>query len=208
MTTAGDVSFRPARRTDVADIATVQHDDPEPELVGLAGSRRRARALGQRLTRAEGVTNSTRPHTVAERDGELVGFLAYSIGPSTAIALSPSVVGAVVRSCGIRSVSFARRLPTRRRVAIEAPADTFYIAELHVHPDRRGEGLGSQLLRWAIDESSRQGIETMSLVTSIGNPAQRLYERHGFEVTRRRVDPSYEQMTGRPGRVLMVRTAT
>jgi ribosomal protein S18 acetylase RimI-like enzyme len=45
----------------------------------------------------------------------------------------------------------------------------------------------------------------MSLATTIGNPAQRLYERHGFEVTERRTDAGYERMTGRAGRVLMVR---
>jgi ribosomal protein S18 acetylase RimI-like enzyme len=197
---------RPAAAGDIAAIAAAQHTDPEPELVGLTGSVDRARALGSALTHAYGIESPDRPHVVVEVAGSVAGFLAWSRGSAQTGDLSGPVIWAAVKACGVHAPALAWRLRIRNRVIVHAPTDSFYIAELHLHPDHRGRGLGDALLTWAVAEASRLAMP-MSLATTIGNPAQRLYERNGFEVTERRTDPGYERMTGRAGRVLMVRSS-
>ena len=56
------------------------------------------------------------------------------------------------------------------------------IIDLALIPTRRGQGIGSQLLGEWLDRADAQGISTGLYVESY-NPAQRLYRRHGFEIT-------------------------
>lgn len=50
--------------------------------------------------------------------------------------------------------------------------------------DRRGEGLGSQLLRWAIAAADERGCHLIQLTTNATRPdAQRFYAELGFEAT-------------------------
>ncbi len=48
-------------------------------------------------------------------------------------------------------------------------------------PPYRGQGLGTRLVRAALDEAARRGFEAVSLSVSPPNPALRLYTRAGFE---------------------------
>jgi ribosomal protein S18 acetylase RimI-like enzyme len=50
-----------------------------------------------------------------------------------------------------------------------------------VRPEARGRGVGGLLLRALLAEAGRQGIVQVSLSVEADNPAQRLYERMGFE---------------------------
>jgi ribosomal protein S18 acetylase RimI-like enzyme len=99
-----------------------------------------------------------------------------------------------------------RRLPRlRARASVDLPIapDSFYIAELHVDPELRGQGIGGALLDWAEAEASREGATTMSLTTTLENPARHLYERKGFTVTATATSARYERYTGIAGRVRM-----
>lgn len=49
-----------------------------------------------------------------------------------------------------------------------------------VAPSARGQGLGGGLLRAALDEARRRGVERVSLSVETGNPAVHLYRRSGF----------------------------
>ena len=55
-----------------------------------------------------------------------------------------------------------------------------FITAWYVRRDRRRRGIGSKLLRKAIEEAIRKGA--VGIETSTTNPeARRLYERHGFK---------------------------
>lgn len=55
------------------------------------------------------------------------------------------------------------------------------IEDMVVHPQYRGKGAGSGLLRAAIDLAQVSGCTRITLLTDLTNtPAQRFYERHGF----------------------------
>jgi [ribosomal protein S18]-alanine N-acetyltransferase len=60
------------------------------------------------------------------------------------------------------------------------------LASLAVHPDWRRRGLGTVLLRQAIERARRGGARWLSLDVDLANlEARRLYRREGFGVVRR-----------------------
>lgn len=74
-----------------------------------------------------------------------------------------------------------------RQFPASAKGYGFYRADypelsIAVLPAWRGKGLGSQLLDALIARGRAQGTRGLSLSVSRGNPARRLYERHGFAV--------------------------
>ncbi|MFC6591580.1 GNAT family N-acetyltransferase [Deinococcus lacus] len=57
-----------------------------------------------------------------------------------------------------------------------------YLDALAVAPAARGQGVGRQLLAAAKAEAQARGLRGAALLVEPGNPAQRLYERAGFQV--------------------------
>jgi ribosomal protein S18 acetylase RimI-like enzyme len=51
-----------------------------------------------------------------------------------------------------------------------------------VVPSKRGHGIGDELLKALLAKARAAGYERLSLSVEPGNPARKLYERHGFEV--------------------------
>jgi ribosomal protein S18 acetylase RimI-like enzyme len=88
---------------------------------------------------------------------------------------------------------------------VETPAITgeLYLAEIHVHPERRGRGVGGRLLSWAEERGSELGFTRIWLTTGSGNPSRHLYERHGFQATASTRSRLYRRFTGNDGRVRM-----
>jgi len=55
------------------------------------------------------------------------------------------------------------------------------IEGVRVHADERGSGLGTQLIKWAVDESRRQDCQLVQLTSDqTRTDAHRFYERLGF----------------------------
>ncbi|GAB2770541.1 N-acetyltransferase family protein [Streptomyces sp. NPDC054796] len=58
------------------------------------------------------------------------------------------------------------------------------IEAVRVHTDARGDGLGTRLIEWAIEESRRQGCVLVQLTSDATRvDAHRFYERLGFEAS-------------------------
>jgi ribosomal protein S18 acetylase RimI-like enzyme len=51
-----------------------------------------------------------------------------------------------------------------------------------VVPSKRGHGIGDELLDSLLEKARAAGYKRISLSVEPGNPARKLYERHGFEV--------------------------
>jgi len=70
------------------------------------------------------------------------------------------------------------------------------LVDIALLPDRRGAGIGAALVRKLLDEAARTD-RPVSLHVTKNNPARRLYERLGFEIT---ADTGvYLRMEWRPG---------
>jgi len=58
------------------------------------------------------------------------------------------------------------------------------IEAVRIHADARGDGLGTRLVEWAIEESRRLGCRLVQLTSdSTRRDAHRFYERLGFEAS-------------------------
>lgn len=54
-----------------------------------------------------------------------------------------------------------------------------YVAEIEIHPDQQGQGLGTALLRAVLAQAAQDQVPTRLQVLR-SNPAQHLYQRLGF----------------------------
>ncbi len=55
------------------------------------------------------------------------------------------------------------------------------IESVHIRSDRRGEGLGSEMVRWAVERCRERGCAMVQLTSSaLRTDAHRFYERLGF----------------------------
>jgi [ribosomal protein S18]-alanine N-acetyltransferase len=57
-----------------------------------------------------------------------------------------------------------------------------YIQTILVHPDRRGQGIGSRLLEFAEQRILQESPNIFMCVSSFNHGARRLYERQGYKV--------------------------
>jgi GNAT superfamily N-acetyltransferase len=58
------------------------------------------------------------------------------------------------------------------------------VEAVRVRSDQRGNGLGAELVRWAVDTAREQGAALVQLTTDASRKdAHRFYERLGFEAT-------------------------
>lgn len=65
----------------------------------------------------------------------------------------------------------------------ETQAGEFYIDSIGVHPGQQGKGIGSEILRFLIDEYVHKGNKTLGLLVDKDNPqAKKLYLRLGFKI--------------------------
>jgi GNAT superfamily N-acetyltransferase len=106
----------------------------------------------------------TERQTARELDALLRGAI---IGPP--LPCSVQARAADGRLCGAALVNAA---------AGAAPAGGPWLSELFRDP--RVRGTGRALLRRALADASRDGLPTMGLVVTDGNPAEGLYREHGF----------------------------
>jgi GNAT superfamily N-acetyltransferase len=61
-------------------------------------------------------------------------------------------------------------------------ADRALIEAVRVRADRRSDGLGSTLIKWAVEEARRRGCGLVELTTDASRTgAHRFYDRLGFE---------------------------
>jgi ribosomal protein S18 acetylase RimI-like enzyme len=201
----GGLKFRKATRDDTERIAEIIHGAPGQETVRMCGSVDRARAMGHELVRIPGSAQGWDRSVVGELGGEVVVVLqaGQQVG---GIRVTPKLALQAIRILGpLDAIGLLPQVRAQSRANPRGPADAYYIAELHVHPQHRNRGIGAAALDHAEAEARHGGYTQMALSVTTVNPACRLYERHGFRVVETRSYPAYERYTGIPGRHLMVK---
>jgi ribosomal protein S18 acetylase RimI-like enzyme len=188
------VDIRPARSNDVDSMIGVMLTEPGVEQVAFMPSIDGAKRFFSVLWSAH-----LADFIVADDGGTVVGFAWCS---EHDVSLGEGARAAVSAWGMLGPVRLAARGWPRQLVETSLAAGTKLI-ELQAHPQRRGSGIGTALLTRIIDAN---GDRSLSLSTRSDNPARRLYERHGFVVTREKRHRAYERRTGSPGRITMVRS--
>src|SRR4051812_9741644 len=107
-------------------------------------------------------------------DGYRVAFAAVDADPAHFLAVAEVAGGEVVGTLHLTVLpGIARRGLTRALVE-----------SVHVRPDRRGQGVGGELMRWVIAEARARGCGVVQLTSNKARPdAHRFYERLGFEAS-------------------------
>nr|WP_237536022.1 GNAT family N-acetyltransferase [Streptomyces sp. SID3343] len=121
-----------------------------------------------------------------EEDGSVVGYGALSPGAGQR---RPTPLGPVLRearallgtNAALTFVGGYAKLQSL--VCAPLPADTAQLHSLVVDPALRGRGLGQQLVGRLEDGARRTGHRAVLLYCLEGNPAVRLYQRHGYRHT-------------------------
>lgn len=199
------ITFRRARHDETERIAEIMFGDPPQEAVRVCEGVERARRFCYMQVREPALDMGWERTVFAVLDDEPVTVLQAG-SQLGGMSITPALVWNTLRILGpmraYRSLPF---LFATRRVNAPAPEGSYHIGELHTHPDFRNRGLGKAALEYADVQARSEGCSTMSLVTTVINPARHLYERQGFKVVETRTDDVYERMTGIPGRNLMVK---
>ncbi|MGB0983953.1 MAG: GNAT family N-acetyltransferase [Saprospiraceae bacterium] len=77
-----------------------------------------------------------------------------------------------------KAVGFTQLFPIFSSVSMER---SYLLNDLYVLPECRGKQIGASLLRHAQAFIIKKGYKGLALETAIDNPAQKLYERLGWE---------------------------
>jgi ribosomal protein S18 acetylase RimI-like enzyme len=203
-----DVAIRRATADDLDHVVAILTEDPAPDLRAIARNRQQAVAIGA-LLGGHGMLVGLDETVLAEVDGAPVGLmetLRSTSQRSLGVVTSARIVLRAVRKAGPGVLGRYMRLSSaRKRMGIAIPPGGFDLNELHVRPRYRNQGIGGQLVAHAEQMARERGDSRIWLTTESNNPATRLFARHGFRVERSAADAVYEEMTGAPGRVLMVK---
>jgi ribosomal protein S18 acetylase RimI-like enzyme len=143
---------------------------------------------------AEQMTGETEPKAVEK---ELIGLFKCEGNRHTYLntvvaQIDGSVAGVMVLYSGKQAIALDANLvhwlrsKTGEQIDIppEAHIDEFYIDTVCVHPDFRGQGMGTLLLEHAEKIAQEAGFDKLTLnVEEEKEAAIRLYERIGYRVT-------------------------
>jgi ribosomal protein S18 acetylase RimI-like enzyme len=150
-------------------------------------------ALGRSEHGIAVLTDGLEPsRAIAALDGdELVGLVGLHYGGRAFTKLGAR---SLLRHQGIRGVP---RLVPLLLLAARPPAGELRIDGIAVRGDRRGAGIGSQLLREAAGRARAVGVEVIRLEVVDTNPrARSLYEREGYVAVRTENTPYLRRAMG------------
>lgn len=143
---------------------------------------------------AEQMTGETEPKAVEQ---ELIGLFKREDNRHTYLntvvaQIGGGIAGVMVLYSGKQAIALDSNLvqwlrsKTSEQIDIppEAHSDEFYIDTVCVHPDFRGQGMGTLLLEHAEKIAQEAGFDKLTLnVEEEKEAAIRLYERIGYRVT-------------------------
>ncbi len=175
------MEIRRARPSDAADCAALILQSAEHFLPAVFGP-----GIGRALAGLSAAKTGLFSHAhtlIAEEDGRTAGMLLGYPGavkaredPRTGLLLLTHLGAGMIL-----------RLPVLLRAqGTVAAVDraVWYVSNAAVHPEWRGRGVGSALLKAAEDEAGRQGCLSMALDVETDNAgAIRLYQRLGYGIT-------------------------
>jgi ribosomal protein S18 acetylase RimI-like enzyme len=150
-------------------------------LVEVLGDRTAARRVARVTFRSRRSLFSARRTFVADEGGRVVGLMVV-VGPDDWARGRIPTGFAMLRGAGPRRAwRVVWRGPLEERLVPPIPSDASHVVALSVVPDRRGSGIGSELLRHAVRVASAWGHRRVTLDVGARNVgAIRLYQRQGF----------------------------
>ena len=114
------------------------------------------------------------------RPADLQEFLATNSEAKWRVNLSDPQVAIRVAEMGGEVVGFVELAP--KKLPYEASAPALELRRLYLNSNVHGRGIADELMKWALQETSRRGAQELVLSVYVDNHrARRFYERYGFE---------------------------
>jgi ribosomal protein S18 acetylase RimI-like enzyme len=176
-----EIRIRPAVAAD-ADMAASLITMTPGGLLDLVDDLPAARRLARAAFKAAGTGFGFDRTLVAEIEGSVVGQVIRFAGSQWNRTTQARTGLVLLRAAGWR---FGRRVIREgirhSRASVPIPWDGLYVISIAVVPERRGQGIGSALLRRVVEEALGARLRSVSLDVAAHNErAIRLYEREGF----------------------------
>jgi ribosomal protein S18 acetylase RimI-like enzyme len=176
-----ELTFRKATANDSEACVPLMHSAaPELQEYLFSGAGKTAKEYLAHEFKNGGGFFGHRNHTVAVLNNEVVGCAAFC-SEQTFEGLDQAAFKNMLGYFGLLRV-IPVILRARFVDSVKPAADTIYIANLGVTPDKRSYGIGSALIRHGITDAKSKGFAKMSLDVAKNNPrAETLYQRLGFQ---------------------------
>ena len=177
------IDVRPARQTDspfIAEMIQLSMSHLADYLFGVDG--KSIKKYIENLVVRNAGRFGFRHSFIAESGGVSKGvLLAYKGRIIDRLNLStfPHLFSAMGFSTAFGFMKRGVNLPGGR----EAYQDEYYISNLGVHPSAQGQGIGSDLLKFAEGLARKENLSKCSLIVGSYNPnALHLYQRLGYQI--------------------------
>jgi ribosomal protein S18 acetylase RimI-like enzyme len=146
---------------------------------------------------------------VAEVDGVpaagMCGFFENELGPASMMAGAAEVNQKMGRSVEDIAAGWERSKAIMG-IIMEHEPGAWVVEHVATKPEFRRRGLVDRLVHETLDTGRERGAKTADIGVLIGNdPAQRAYEKCGFEVVIEKRDAGFERVYGSPGARMMRR---
>lgn len=204
------VLIRPAQPDDAPAASQLMYYAGPNYILAFFGKTERKAIRGLcRMFPLPGHTTSYSYAFVAEDEGKVVGLFSgldgktwraskrasKMYGPLWFVAVPPWQIPRMIAAYD----DFDRAMPP-------VSDEEYYIEHLAVLPERRGQGIGRQLMEFAENQARARGLKRVVLDVEIENEgARRLYEHLGFQIAKLVTDPNYCRRFNFHGSVRMVK---
>ncbi len=137
------------------------------------------------LARGSSEISVTRAEVLLDEEEAMGGFMALGGADLVRCRKADTMALLKIPDVDVRKATLARLATVRDLFA--APAeDQFYLSKMGISKSARGRGFGRALVERYIERGRESGFTRYCLDVAAGNAAAiRLYESHGFGITRR-----------------------
>ena len=187
--------IRPARPEDASVVAQLMYYANMNYVLVFFGNTKNTIKVLRRMFSMPCHTTSYTYAFVAEVEGNVVGSFSGFDGKGWRASAHASWLYGPVWF----AITPLRQLPRMvtafvdfNRAMLPILDEEYYIEHLAVLPERRGQGVGTQLIEFAESQARTKWLKRVTLDVEIGNEAaRRLYERLGFETIKVVTEPNY-----------------
>jgi len=129
-----------------------------------------------------------RAHTVAVHNGKVVGVASF-YNKADSKRMEMETFKNLLRFYGLINIIPIIIRSLHAKKVVESPrSNSIYIANVGVKPEMRSHGVGSALIKQAMEKAKRDGYKEMSLDVASDNPrAEALYQRLGFQFVKEKL---------------------
>ena len=207
------IIIRPARPKDAPVAAQLMYyAGPNYMLAFFGKTEDKAVGVLRRMFRLPRHTTSYTYAFVAENRDEVVGSISGFDGKRWRTSARASWIYGPIWFVAVPPWQISRMIAAFNdfsKVFLPISDEEYYIEHLAVLPERRGQGIGRQLMEFAESNARASGLKRLALDVETENEvARRFYDESGFHQAKMITNPKYCKQFNFQGSIRMVKAIT